>query len=139
MTQKLENLRARRSADASTTSTSSAAWLPFIQGRGVMATLANAPLDPATLFGEEIDDLMLEARNYLDGEPIANEQQAEAVSSLLNRLRRVANDADERAQGREEAARRRLQGRSGQVEADPRQSGPCGIRQAGACAVASSG
>lgn len=61
-----------------------------------MATLlANAPTDAATLFREEIDDLMLEARNYLDGEPIANEQQAEAVSSLLNRLRRVAKDADE--------------------------------------------
>lgn len=61
-----------------------------------MATvLANAPADPATLFKEEIDDLLIEARNYLDGEPIANEQQAEAVSSLLNRLRRVANDADD--------------------------------------------
>lgn len=60
-----------------------------------MATLiANAPADPATLFKEEVDDLLLEARNYLDGEPIANEQQAEAVSSLLNRLRRVAKDAD---------------------------------------------
>jgi hypothetical protein len=58
------------------------------------ALLANAPADPAVLFAEEIDDLMLEARNYLDGEPIANEQQAEAVSSLLNRLRRVAKDAD---------------------------------------------
>jgi hypothetical protein len=44
---------------------------------------------------EEIDDLLLEARNYLDGEPIANEEQANAVSSLLNRLRRVAKDADE--------------------------------------------
>lgn len=61
-----------------------------------MATLlANTPADPATLFGEEIDDLMLEARNYLDGEPIANEQQAEAVSSILNRARRVSKDADE--------------------------------------------
>lgn len=58
------------------------------------ALLANAPADPATLFSEEIADLLLEARNYLDGEPIANEQQAEAVSSLLNRLRRVAKDAD---------------------------------------------
>lgn len=57
--------------------------------------VANAPADPAVLFGEEIDDLMLEARNYLDGEPIANEQQAEAVSSLLNRARRVAKDADD--------------------------------------------
>jgi hypothetical protein len=36
-----------------------------------------------------------EARNWLDGEPIANEDQANAVSSLLNRLRRVANDADD--------------------------------------------
>lgn len=61
----------------------------------MMATLlANAPADPAALFSEEIDDLLLEARNYLDGEPIANEEQANAVSSLLNRLRRVAKDAD---------------------------------------------
>lgn len=61
----------------------------------MMATLlANAPAEPAELFKEEIDDLLLEARNYLDGEPIANEQQADAVSSLLNRLRRVAKDAD---------------------------------------------
>jgi hypothetical protein len=53
------------------------------------------PTDKATLFAEEIEDLLLEARNYLDGEPIANEDQASAVSSLLNRLRRVANDADD--------------------------------------------
>jgi hypothetical protein len=57
--------------------------------------LANAPAEPVVLFREEIDDLLLEARNYLDGEPIANEEQANAVSSLLNRLRRVAKDADE--------------------------------------------
>jgi hypothetical protein len=56
--------------------------------------LANAPADPAVLFAEEIDDLLLEARNYLDGEPIANDDQATAVSSLLNRLRRVSKDAD---------------------------------------------
>lgn len=60
-----------------------------------MATLlANTP-EPAVLFKEEVDDLLLEARNYLDGEPITSEEQAEAVSSLLNRLRRVAKDADE--------------------------------------------
>jgi hypothetical protein len=59
------------------------------------ALLANAPADPAVLFKEEIDDLLLEARNYLDGDPITNETQAEAVSSLLNRLRRLAKDADE--------------------------------------------
>jgi hypothetical protein len=61
-----------------------------------MATLlSNAPPEPAVLFSEEIEDLLLEARNYLDGEEIATEQQAEAVSSLLNRLRRLAKDADE--------------------------------------------
>lgn len=59
------------------------------------ALLANAPAEPSVLFGEEIEDLLLEARNWLDGEPITNEQQADAVSSLLNRLRRVAKDADE--------------------------------------------
>jgi hypothetical protein len=59
------------------------------------ALLANAPAEPSVLFAECIDDLMLEARNYLDGEPISNEQQADAVSSLLNRLRRVSKDADE--------------------------------------------
>jgi hypothetical protein len=61
-----------------------------------MATLlSNAPADPVILFSEEIADLMLEARNYLDGEPIANEQQAQAVSSILNRARRIEKDADE--------------------------------------------
>lgn len=59
------------------------------------ALLSNRTAEPSVLFAEEIDDLLLEARNYLDGEPIANEQQAEAVSSLLNRLRRVSNDADD--------------------------------------------
>jgi hypothetical protein len=61
-----------------------------------MATLlSNAPPEPSVLFAECVDDLLLEARNWLDGEPITNEQQAEAVSSLLNRLRRVSKDADE--------------------------------------------
>lgn len=64
-------------------------------GARMTTLLANAPAEPAVLFAEEVDDLLLEARNYLDGEPIANEQQAEAVSSLINRLRRVAKDADE--------------------------------------------
>ncbi len=57
--------------------------------------LANAPVDPAVLFSEELDDLLLEAHNFLDGEPIANDQQADAVSSLLNRLRRVSKDAED--------------------------------------------
>lgn len=63
--------------------------------RPMTALLANMPAEPAVLFAEEVDDLLLEARNFLDGEPITNEQQAEAVSSLLSRLRRVSKDADE--------------------------------------------
>lgn len=59
-----------------------------------MNLLSNAP-EPAVLFQEEIDDLLLEARNYLDGEPIANEEQAKAVSAILNRARRISNDADD--------------------------------------------
>jgi type IV secretory pathway VirB10-like protein len=62
---------------------------------GETTVLSNAPSEPAVLFAECVDDLLLEARNFLDGEPITNEQQAEAVSSLLNRLRRVSKDADE--------------------------------------------
>ncbi len=58
------------------------------------ALLRNTP-EPFVLFAEEVADLLLEAKNYLDGEPIANEEQATAVSSLLSRLRRVANDADD--------------------------------------------
>lgn len=61
-----------------------------------MATvLTNTPADPAVLFAEEIADLFGEAKHWLDGEPIANEQQAEAVSALMNRARRLVKDADE--------------------------------------------
>lgn len=59
------------------------------------ALLSNLPPEPAVQFAEFVEDLLLEARNYLDGEPIANEEQANAVSSLLNRARRVSKDADE--------------------------------------------
>lgn len=59
------------------------------------ALLANRPAEPAVMFAEEIADLMLEAKNYLDGEPIANAHQAEAVSAILNRARRISNDADD--------------------------------------------
>ena len=59
------------------------------------AVLLNRPADPATLFAEEADDLFMECKNWLDGEPIETEAQADAVSSLLNRLRRLSKDADE--------------------------------------------
>lgn len=63
------------------------------------ALTSNKPPEPFVLFNEEIDDLMLEARNWCDGEPVGNEEQAEAVSSLINRLRRVSKDADEARAG----------------------------------------
>lgn len=59
-----------------------------------MNLISNLP-EPEVLFGEEIDDLLLEAKNYLDGEPIASEGEATAVSSLMSRARRVGNDADD--------------------------------------------
>ena len=58
--------------------------------------LSNRPADPATLFAEEAEDLLLECRNWLDGEPITTEAQATAVSSLLSRLRRVSNSSRRR-------------------------------------------
>jgi hypothetical protein len=56
---------------------------------------SNAPADPHKAFALHIDDLFEEATNFLDGEPIANQAQADAVSALLNRLRKASNDADE--------------------------------------------
>lgn len=55
----------------------------------------NAPADPFTAFSLHLDDLDEQARQFLDGTPIASEQQAEDVSRLLNMLRKASNDADD--------------------------------------------
>jgi hypothetical protein len=55
----------------------------------------NRPADPFTLYNESIDDLLLEAGNFLDGAEIENEDQEAAVASILTRLRREANAADD--------------------------------------------
>lgn len=55
----------------------------------------NLPSDPFTLIAESIEDLMLEANNFLDGKEIENEEQEEAVASILTRLRRERTAADE--------------------------------------------
>ena len=55
----------------------------------------NAPPDPFTLITESIEDLLLEANNFLDGKEIENEEQEAAVASILTRLRREANAADD--------------------------------------------
>jgi hypothetical protein len=51
--------------------------------------------DPFTLISESIEDLLLEANNYLDGKAIETEEQERAVASILTRLRREANAADD--------------------------------------------
>ena len=60
----------------------------------MIALLSNTP-EPAVLFKEELDDLLIEAGNYLDGAAIETEEQASAISSLMSRARRVGNDADD--------------------------------------------
>jgi hypothetical protein len=56
--------------------------------------LRNAP-EPFVLFSEHINELLDEAKNFLDGTPVETEGQAEAVSRLLNMIRKASNDADE--------------------------------------------
>lgn len=63
-----------------------------------MATAAighNQPPDPFEAFTLHIEDLYEQAQQFLDGEPIATEGQAEDVSRLLNMLRKAKTDADE--------------------------------------------
>lgn len=61
-----------------------------------MATvLTNAPPDPFEGFELELDSLFEEAKNYLDGQPIETQEQADDISRILSRLRRATKDADE--------------------------------------------
>lgn len=53
--------------------------------------------NPPSSFDEikqKIEDLYDEAKNFADGEPIANEGQAEAVSLLIDSLRNAEKEAD---------------------------------------------
>lgn len=63
--------------------------------RGPVTIGHNNPPDRFTLFREHIEELLDEAKQFLDGEPIETDAQAEDVSRLLNMLRTAANDADE--------------------------------------------
>lgn len=51
--------------------------------------------DQFTLFAEHINELIEQANQFLDGNPVATDGQAEDVSRLLNMLRKASNDADE--------------------------------------------
>lgn len=59
---------------------------------------ANNPPEPAAYVEsrEEIDALMIEARNWLDGEPIASQEQADSVARLMTLLSEASKRADTR-------------------------------------------
>jgi hypothetical protein len=56
----------------------------------------NNPPEPTPYegFRVHIDDLLTEARNFLDGDEIASEGQAQAVAVLLDQARKAKKDAD---------------------------------------------
>lgn len=49
---------------------------------------------PFDLFAETIEELYAEAKHWADGEPIANEKQAEAVQTLMRQVQQAEKDAD---------------------------------------------
>jgi hypothetical protein len=49
---------------------------------------------PFDLIADHLEDLIAEARNFADGEPVTNQGQADAVSALIESLRIAAKDAD---------------------------------------------
>lgn len=55
----------------------------------------NNPPSPFEEIKQTIDDLYLEAKNFADGEPITTKGQAEAVSALIDGLRKAATKADD--------------------------------------------
>lgn len=56
-------------------------------------TISNQP-PPFEHWSLIIEDLTLEAQNFLDGEPIANQGQADAVALLLEGIRKASKSAD---------------------------------------------
>lgn len=55
----------------------------------------NPPADPFEAVKVHIEDLYLEARNWLDGEPITTQAQADEVGRLLDMIREAEKAADE--------------------------------------------
>jgi hypothetical protein len=54
----------------------------------------NPPADPFDGFAAHINDLFDEAKNFLDGEGVQSQGQADAVAALLDQLRKAGKDAD---------------------------------------------
>lgn len=54
----------------------------------------NPPADPFDAFTAHIGDLFEEAKNFLDGEGVKTEGQADSVAKLLDLIRTASKDAD---------------------------------------------
>lgn len=52
------------------------------------------PPSPFELMAEHISDLYDEAKQWLDGEPVTTQQQADALNTLENRIREAAKDCE---------------------------------------------
>lgn len=61
----------------------------------IFAGANNPPADPFDAIKVHIEDLYLEARNWLDGEPITTQAQADEVGRLLDMIREAEKAADE--------------------------------------------
>lgn len=56
----------------------------------------NNPPTPFEMSRDEIEGLLVEARNWCDGTGVDNQEQADEVSKLLSKIREAANRADDR-------------------------------------------
>jgi hypothetical protein len=82
---------------------------------------------PFDLIADHLEDLIAEARNFADGEPVASQGQADAVSALIEDLRLAAKDADaERVRENEphDKAKAAVQAKYAPLIADPKNKNP---------------
>jgi hypothetical protein len=82
---------------------------------------------PFDLIAEHLEDLIAEARNFADGEPVSNQGQADAVSALIENLRIAAKDADaERVRENKphDDAKAAVQAKYAPLIADPKNKNP---------------
>jgi hypothetical protein len=55
----------------------------------------NPPLSPFEAVSIHIEDLLIEARNWADGQPASNQGQADEISRLIDDLRKAGDAADD--------------------------------------------
>ena len=82
---------------------------------------------PFDLIADHLEDLIAEARNFADGEPVSSQGQADAVSALIENLRIAAKDADaERVRENEphDKAKAAVQAKYAPLIADPKNKNP---------------